>query len=172
MVVASFLFGSVWPHGYLSWETLTATAERWAETASRLALPMLALVVGLLLPLYLAPLGSKDLEEKASTDEESLTATDHEVLAIQDVRENLILILATVGSVAPWWMLPAGVENPVFGILVIVLAVWSWSHTSFGAGPAPAAAGSAVPGRQGPGRRDPSQLGPCSRWWWTLPSWR
>ncbi|GAB3819033.1 hypothetical protein GCM10028820_22380 [Tessaracoccus terricola] len=123
VVVAGFLFGSVWPHGYLSWESLAATADRWAETASRLALPMLALVVGLLLPLYLAPLGSKDLEEKASTAEEALTATDHEVLAIQDVRENLILVLATVGSVASWWMFPPGLENPIFGLLVVVLAM-------------------------------------------------
>ncbi|NHB85069.1 hypothetical protein G7085_11800 [Tessaracoccus sp. HDW20] len=43
-------------------------------------------------------MGSRDLEERASTDEDSLTASDHEVLAIQDVRENLILMLATAGA--------------------------------------------------------------------------
>lgn len=123
VVVASFLLGSIWPDGYLSWQALAQTADRWEESAGRLALPVLGIVVGLLLPLYLAPLGSRDLEEKASTDEESLTASDHEILAIQDVRENLILMLATAGGGASWWMLPAALKNPLFSLLVFMLAM-------------------------------------------------
>lgn len=123
LVVAAFLFDSVWPHGFLDWGTLAVTAERWAETASRLALPVLAVVVGLLLPLYLAPLGSKELEQRAALDEDSLTAADHETLAIQDVRENLILVLATTGAVVVWWMLPAAVADPMFVLVVLVLAM-------------------------------------------------
>lgn len=65
-------------------------------------LPMAGIGAGLLLPLYLASFGRRVVGLPLGTEEADFTGHDHEHLAIQDLREDAILLVAVGGTTLCW----------------------------------------------------------------------
>lgn len=86
-------------------------------------LASLAILCALLLPLYLGFSGLDAGRGSQSTEEAQQQTWDelHEALAVQDVREDLIFLLALGGAVTGWLLLPIAVANPFLALPLLIV---------------------------------------------------